>query len=82
MAKTEAIIAALELCEELLKNCQPAGDGTKQALSYVRDAITEMTLHHRRLNPRKNPYLVESAYGAQLQALPEPIRTQLLRGDF
>ena len=29
-----------------------------------------------------NPYLVKSGYKAQLQALPEPLRSQLLYGDF
>jgi hypothetical protein len=29
-----------------------------------------------------NPYYVKSGYIAQLQALPEPLRSQMLRGDF
>lgn len=29
-----------------------------------------------------NPYLAETNYGAQLQGLPEPLRSQLLYGDF
>jgi hypothetical protein len=29
-----------------------------------------------------NPYLLSTGYGATLQALPEPLRSQLLRGDF
>lgn len=29
-----------------------------------------------------NPYLMETGYKAQLQALPEPLRSQMLRGDF
>lgn len=29
-----------------------------------------------------NPFLVETGYIAQLQALPEPLRSQMLRGDF
>ncbi len=29
-----------------------------------------------------NPYLVETGYMAQLQALPEPLRSQMLLGDF
>lgn len=29
-----------------------------------------------------NPYLRESGYRAKLQALPEPLRSQLLKGDF
>lgn len=29
-----------------------------------------------------NPYLMATDYGAQLQSLPEPLRTQLLKGDF
>ncbi len=29
-----------------------------------------------------NPYLLATGYGATLQALPEPLRSQLLRGDF
>ena len=29
-----------------------------------------------------NPYLVATGYAAQVQALPEPLRTQLLYGDF
>lgn len=31
---------------------------------------------------RDNPYLSNSGYGAQLQSLPEPLRSQLLYGDF
>lgn len=31
---------------------------------------------------RDNPYLAKSGYRAQLQALPEPLRSQLLKGDF
>lgn len=29
-----------------------------------------------------NPYLLNTGYMAQLQALPEPLRSQMLRGDF
>lgn len=29
-----------------------------------------------------NPYLMATDYGSQLQALPEPLRTQMLKGDF
>lgn len=29
-----------------------------------------------------NPYLMATDYGATLQALPEPLRTQMLKGDF
>jgi hypothetical protein len=29
-----------------------------------------------------NPYLMATSYGATLQALPEPLRSQLLKGDF
>src|SRR5262249_8964197 len=29
-----------------------------------------------------NPYLSKTGYGATLQALPEPLRSQLLYGDF
>src|SRR5262249_58022080 len=29
-----------------------------------------------------NPYLMATGYGATLQALPEPLRSQLLYGDF
>lgn len=29
-----------------------------------------------------NPFLVETGYMAQLQALPEPLRSQMLKGDF
>lgn len=29
-----------------------------------------------------NPYLMATDYGATLQAMPEPLRTQLLKGDF
>lgn len=29
-----------------------------------------------------NPYLASTDYGASLQALPEPLRSQLLKGDF
>lgn len=29
-----------------------------------------------------NPYLAKTGYRAQIQALPEPLRTQLLQGDF
>ncbi len=31
---------------------------------------------------RDNPYLAKTGYRAQLQALPEPLRSQLLNGDF
>src|SRR5271157_556801 len=31
---------------------------------------------------KNNPYLAQSGYRAQLQALPEPLRSQLLNGDF
>ena len=31
---------------------------------------------------KDNPYLAKSGYRAQLQALPEPLRSQLLNGDF
>lgn len=31
---------------------------------------------------RNNPYLANSGYRAQIQALPEPLRSQLLNGDF
>lgn len=31
---------------------------------------------------RNNPYLANSGYRAQIQSLPEPLRTQLLNGDF
>jgi len=31
---------------------------------------------------RNNPYLANTGYKAQLQALPEPLRSQLLNGDF
>lgn len=31
---------------------------------------------------RDNPYLRDTGYRAQLQALPEPLRSQLLNGDF
>lgn len=31
---------------------------------------------------RNNPYLANTGYRAQIQALPEPLRTQLLNGDF
>ena len=31
---------------------------------------------------RNNPYLANTGYRAQIQALPEPLRSQLLNGDF
>lgn len=31
---------------------------------------------------RNNPYLANTGYRAQIQSLPEPLRTQLLNGDF
>lgn len=31
---------------------------------------------------KNNPYLAKSGYRAQIQALPEPLRSQLLNGDF
>lgn len=31
---------------------------------------------------RNNPYLANTGYRAQIQALPEPLRSQLLKGDF
>lgn len=31
---------------------------------------------------KNNPYLANTGYGAQLQRLPEPLRTQMIRGDF
>lgn len=35
-----------------------------------------------RSNLDDNPFLLETGYGATLQSLPEPLRSQMMRGDF
>ncbi|MBF0164461.1 MAG: terminase [Magnetococcales bacterium] len=43
---------------------------TPQSRSFIPSRVTD------------NPYLVETGYVRQLQALPEPLRSQMLMGDF
>ena len=46
------------------------------------DVITPLTRTFIPSMLRDNPYLRDTGYRAQLQALPEPLRSQLLNGDF
>lgn len=53
-----------------------------ETAANARDVIKPMT---RTFIPGKlddNPYLRDTGYRAQLQALPEPLRSQMLHGDF
>jgi hypothetical protein len=54
----------------------------QEIASGAEDVVTPLT---RTFIPAKladNPYLANTGYRAQLQALPEPIRSKLLHGDF
>ena len=46
------------------------------------DVITPLTRTFIPSMLRDNPFLRDTGYRAQLQALPEPLRSQLLNGDF
>jgi hypothetical protein len=46
------------------------------------DIITPMSRTFIPSNIEDNPFLLNSGYLAQLQALPEPLRSQMLKGDF
>jgi hypothetical protein len=50
--------------------------------SNARDVIQPMTRTFIPGHLDDNPYLRDTGYRAQLQALPEPLRSQLLHGDF
>ncbi len=54
---------------------------TKEELSRE-DVITPLARTFIPSMLRDNPYLRDTGYRAQLQALPEPLRSQLLNGDF
>lgn len=69
------------------RNYRPATDEEaamtpQQAKEYGIDVTRPMT---RTFIPGKledNPYLRDTGYRAQLQAMPEPLRSQMLHGDF
>jgi len=64
------------------------GDG----ISVETPSSEEVIIHGERIFPRSrtfipahvedNPYLIATGYKARLQALPEPMRSKMLKGDF
>lgn len=55
---------------------------SEEVATNARDVIKPMTRTFIPGRLEDNPYLRDSGYRAQLQALPEPLRSQLLHGDF
>jgi len=62
------------------------GDDTEQESSkpfmYKGDEIKPKSRTFVPARLSDNPYLMATDYGSQLQGLPEPLRTQMLKGDF
>jgi hypothetical protein len=53
-----------------------------QTFRHKGDLIVPLSRTFIRSNLDDNPFLAETGYGATLQSLPEPLRSQMMRGDF
>lgn len=65
----------------VLKDGQPCYDFNPKEHSRV-DIITPLTRTFIPSRITDNPYLMGTGYMSQLQSLPEPLRSQMLKGDF
>lgn len=76
----------------------PAGDGelrwyatidgidtaveSREPIEHLGETIIPKSRTFIKSSVEDNPFLMESGYKSQLQSLPEPLRSQLLKGDF
>lgn len=61
---------------------QAVVDGTPQRVSWDPNPVVPRSRTFIPSNVDDNPYLVMTGYKATLQGMPEPLRSQLLKGDF